>query len=115
MKQTRTLLLDALLACRSLQRSTAGLTYEQYEANEEKQAAVERWLIVVGEALNQASVIDPEVRESIPDLRRIVGMRNRLVHGYGLTDPAIVWDVVGQKIPDLRDRLERLLPDDISM
>ena len=114
MKHTLTLLFDALMACRSVQRSTDGLTFEQYLANEEKQAAVERWLILIGEALNQASVLDPALPELIPDLRRIVGMRNRLVHGYGVTDPAVVWDVVGLKIPELRLILERLLPDDIG-
>lgn len=114
MKNTQTLLLDALREGRALQRSTAGLKFEQYELNEEKQAAVERWLILVGEALNQAAALDPELREQTPELRRIVGLRNRLVHGYGYTDQEIIWDVIMQKVPVLRSALERLLPDDVS-
>lgn len=90
MKQIRKLLLDALLACQALQRSTVGVTFEQYSENEEKQAAIERWLILIGEALNQASAIDPDLGEQIPELRRIVGMRNRLVHAYDQTDQEIV-------------------------
>jgi uncharacterized protein with HEPN domain len=74
---------------------------------------VERWLILIGEALNQASAIDPELREQIPELRRIVGMRNRLVHAYDQTDPEIVWDVISNKAPTLRAALERMLPDDV--
>lgn len=113
MKQIRKLLLDALLACQALQRSTIGVTFEQYAENEEKQAAIERWLILIGEALNQASAIDPDLGERIPELRRIVGMRNRLVHAYDQTDQEIVWDVIWTKIPALRAGLESMLPDDV--
>ena len=111
-KRTQTLLLDALQACRSLQRSTAGLTFEQFERNEEKQAAAALWLIVIGEALNHASVLDQVLRVELPELRQVVGMRNRLAHAYRSTDQEIVWDVISQKIPTLRAALERLLPDE---
>lgn len=113
MKHIRKLLLDALLACQALQRSTIGVTFEQYAQNEEKQAAVERWLILIGEALNQASVLEPALSEQIPELRQIVGMRNRLVHAYDQTDQEIVWDVIWTKMPELRTGLERMLPDDV--
>lgn len=113
MKQIRKLLLDALLACQALQRSTSGVTFEQYSENEEKQAAIERWLILIGEALNQASAIDPDLGERIPELRRIVGMRNRLVHAYDQTDQEIVWDVIWTKVPALRVGPEGMLPDDV--
>jgi uncharacterized protein with HEPN domain len=112
MKRTQILLLDALQACRSLQRSTAGLTFEQFELNEEKQAAAALWLILIGEALNHASALDPELRERIPELRQVVGMRNRLAHAYRSTDQEIVWDVISHKIQTLRAALERHLPDE---
>lgn len=111
-KQIRKLLLDALLACQAMQRATIGVTFEQYAQNEEKQAAIERWLILIGEALNQASVMDPNLRDQIPALRQIVGMRNRLVHAYDQTDQEIVWDVIWNKVPTLRVALEQMLPDD---
>ena len=37
------------------------------------------------------------------------GMRDRLIHGYFGVDYELVWDVVANKIPVLRDQLANLL------
>jgi uncharacterized protein with HEPN domain len=39
-------------------------------------------LEIIGEAFVQLRVEDAATAEKFPDLRQIVGMRNRLVHGY---------------------------------
>ena len=61
-------------------------------------------LIAAREAVGQA-------HPAIP-WRDIVGMRNRLVHGYFDIDLRLVWDTVGTDLPVLIDQLERLLPKD---
>lgn len=40
---------------------------------------------------------------------RIVGMRNRIIHGYDSVDDMIVWDVVQEKVPHLARVLEGLI------
>lgn len=52
-------------------------------------AALERFIEVVGEAANKVS--EP-TRRSAPQIpwREIIGMRNRLVHGYASVDHDIV-------------------------
>jgi uncharacterized protein with HEPN domain len=45
-------------------------------------AAIERHLITVGEALNRAEGLDPDLSSKVSHLRAIIGLRNRLVHGY---------------------------------
>ena len=37
----------------------------------------------------------------------IVGMRNRLIHGYGAVDRDVLWDVVHDDLPDLAAKLQR--------
>lgn len=39
----------------------------------------------------------------------MAGMRDRLIHGYFGVDYELVWDVVRNKIPALRDRLRARL------
>ena len=73
-------------------------------------AALERFIGVIGEA---ASKISPATRESAPDIpwHQMIGMRNRLVHGYASVDHDIVWDVVSGDLPALISSVERLLEE----
>ena len=48
---------------------------------------------------------DDSLLEAIPELPRIVGLRNRLIHGYDSVDPELVWDIVKTKIPPLKHQL----------
>jgi len=46
--------------------------------------------------------------ERLPELRRIIGMRNRIIHGYDAVDDEIVWDAVQRKIPLLLEQISTL-------
>jgi uncharacterized protein with HEPN domain len=73
-------------------------------------AALERFIEVTGEA---ASKITEATRSELPQVpwREIIGMRNRLVHGYAAVDHDIVWDVVAADLPALVATLEDLVGD----
>ncbi len=73
-------------------------------------AALERFIEVIGEA---ASKVSTKTRAAAPQIpwRQVVGMRNRLVHGYASVDHDIVWDVVSDDLAGVIDALEELLPD----
>ena len=63
---------------------------------------------VIGEAARKVSTGTQEAADEIP-WRQIIGMRNRLVHGYAAVDHSIVWDVASVDIPALIASLEQLL------
>lgn len=111
LSQARQRLLDALDSCRAITRYLAGVDLDDYERNDMVRDAVERRLGIIGEALNQAAFLDPDLAEHIPELRQIVSMRNHVIHGYHAVDDEIVWDIVQNKLPHLRRRLELLLKD----
>ena len=73
-------------------------------------AALERFLEVIGEA---ASKVSASTRAEAPNIpwREIIGMRNRLVHGYAAVDHDIVWDVVSADLREVIDALEQLLAE----
>lgn len=104
-------LLDALQAIRRIQEFTSGLGFEEFSRSVLIRSAVERQFEIIGEALGRAGAVAAEIEDELPDLPRIVGLRNRLIHGYQSVDDQIVWDVVQTKIGGLACALERLLTD----
>ncbi len=70
--------------------------------------AVVRAIEVIGEA---ASRVSDETRAANPAIpwSAIVGMRNRLVHGYFDIDTEIVWKTATGELADLLPRLRALI------
>jgi uncharacterized protein with HEPN domain len=53
--------------------------------------------------------VDPVLASQIPDLARIVGFRNVLVHGYTGVDDKLVWGVIERDLAPLMAALTDLL------
>ena len=93
----------------AIQRYTAGYDFERFVADARTFDAVLHNLVVIGEA---ASKLPKELQERAPavEWRKIVALRNIVVHEYFGINPVIVWDVVVSKLPGLaaacRDLLE---------
>lgn len=107
--EARQRLRDALESCRAIRRYTDGVDFAAYLRNDMLRDAVERRFIIIGEALNRAQASHPALAEQIRELRRIVGMRNRVVHGYDAVDNEVVWTVAMRNVPLLQSRLADLL------
>jgi len=70
--------------------------------------ALVRLLEIVGEAGGR---VRKDVRARYPEIpwAQIVGMRNRLIHGYDAVDFDILWQIITQDLPPLIKTLERLV------
>ncbi len=104
-------LFDVLQSCQAISTYTAGLDFAAYERDTMVRDAVERRLGIIGEALSRAADIDPDLVDRVPEFRRIVGLRNRVIHGYDAVDDTIIWDVIQNKLPLLQARVEALLAE----
>lgn len=90
-----------------LERS-ASLTFETFSQDETLRRAFVRSLEIIGEATKK---IPDDFRAQHPQVawRAMAGMRDRLIHDYFGVDYDLVWDVVRNRIPELRTQISALL------
>jgi uncharacterized protein with HEPN domain len=116
-RDPRAFLWDVQQAAEAITRFTAGLDTEGYRANPLIRSAVERQFEIIGEALNRLSKQAPNLADRVPNLGKIVGFRNVLIHGYAVIDDGRVWEIVTTLLPSLRqivtDLLTELGPPDV--
>ncbi len=89
-------------------------SFADYEADVMLRSAIERQLMVVGEAFVRLRSELPEADEDdlldrITDARKIIGFRNILVHGYDAIKNDIVWIVIIKDLPALIREVNTLL------
>ena len=99
---------DVVAAGEAILRYIDGVTFEAFATNDEKRAAVERQVFVIGEA---AARLPDEWKQRRPEVpwRKIVGLRNLLAHGYWVIDAEELWDVAKHKVPEFVAELRPLL------
>lgn len=102
-------LLDAQRACLEIQTFTRDMTEAEILVDRRTQLSLHKLVEIVGEALNQASKLDPSLDSRIPPLRRFVNVRNYFVHNYGSVDYSIVWQICTEFIPPLNEQLDEIL------
>ncbi len=102
-------LYDINEACVLIERFVSGKTLEEYSADPLVRSGVERQFEIIGEALNQALRVAPELSERITEPGRIISFRNRLIHGYASIADDVVWGIIEEKLPVFRREVEMLL------
>ncbi len=70
--------------------------------------ALVRLLEIVGEAASRTPLDERAQHGDIP-WSQIVGLRNRLIHGYDSVDFEILWQIVNKDLPNLILSLERIV------
>lgn len=82
-------------------------TFSDYEGDHKTSSAVERQLIIIGEALNNLKRTNPEI--DIPAVHSIIGFRNRIVHAYDSIDNSIVWAILKKHLIPLKQKVDEQL------
>lgn len=70
--------------------------------------AVCRNLEIIGEA---AKSVDDAIKKKYSDVewKKIAGLRDILIHAYSSVDTSIVWDIIVNKIPQLKKDVSLIL------
>lgn len=108
MRDYRLYLEDILKSADKVQRYTWGMSFDDFIADERTFDAVIRNLEIIGEAVLN---IPKEVYECYPEVewQKIGGLRNLLAHGYFKVKEAVIWNIVQNNVPPLREQIECIL------
>jgi uncharacterized protein with HEPN domain len=98
-------LLDIVEAARLAVSYVAGVSREEFLGDVQRQDAVIRRLLIIGEAARRVSEASRATWPAIP-WRLMAAMRNRLVHEYDDVDLTIVWETVVSSLPELIQTVE---------
>ena len=78
-----------------------------YMENKMLRRAVEREFEIIGEAMNRINKLMPDIAVSAK--HQIIGMRNRVIHGYDKIDDEIIWGTIVRHLPLLQKEIDKLL------
>jgi uncharacterized protein with HEPN domain len=90
---------------------TRGKSYDDYLDDRALRLIVERLFEIIGEAMSQALIDEPEPGSAVPEARQVIDMRNRIIHGYDVVRHDVVGDSVTNDVPALLDRVNALLDE----
>lgn len=85
-----------------------GKTREDIDHDRQFNLALVRLLEIVGEAASRTPEQERLRHPQIP-WSEIIGLRNRLIHGYDSVDASILWEIVRHDLPPLVGALESIL------
>lgn len=99
---------DILIAIDLISDFTAEIKdFKHYQDDLKTQSAVERQLVIIGEALNKLSKTEPKII-TVHSVQ-IISFRNRLVHAYDSIDNSIVWAILNRHLTDLKQEITELM------
>jgi uncharacterized protein with HEPN domain len=107
MPRDKQYLQDIIEAAKLAAGYVADVTREDFYQDIEKQDAVIRRLEIIGEASRRLS---EEIKAAYPDVpwRKMIGMRNIIIHEYDDVDMNVVWETAKDWLPELIEALEKI-------
>jgi len=102
---------DILNAIRKIEKYTKELSFDEFTNDELIQDAVIRNLEIIGEAVKN---IPKNIRNKISEIewKKIIGLRDIVIHAYFGIDEEIIWDIIKNKLSLLKDKLNKIYSND---
>jgi len=81
--------------------------YDNYRQNSLLKRAIERNLEIIGEAMNRILKESPGF--NIENSKKIIGLRNQIIHGYDSVSDESIWGIVNVHLPKLKTEIDLLI------
>ena len=78
-----------------------------YRSNLMLKRAVEREFEIIGEAINR--ILKEDENFVISNARRIVNLRNHIIHAYDNVSDEMIWSIIVREVPNLKIEINNLL------
>jgi len=69
--------------------------------------AVEREFEIIGEAVDRINKLDSSIK--ISNLRQIINMRNKIIHGYETVSDTVLWATIHNNLALLKKEIQEIL------
>jgi uncharacterized protein with HEPN domain len=106
MKHDKAFIKHVLEETNYLLDKTKGLEFKDFMADETLKRAAARSLEIIGEASKNLS---PEFKNRHKNIewKKISGLRDKIIHGYFGINWDILWDVIKNKVPSLKEEMQK--------
>jgi uncharacterized protein with HEPN domain len=84
------------------------INFQEFKKNEILKRACSRSLEIIGEAVKNLST-DFKKRYKNIEWKKIAGLRNKIIHYYFGVNWDILWDVIKNRLPKLKEQIENIL------
>jgi uncharacterized protein with HEPN domain len=81
--------------------------FENYQNDLKTKRAIERNLEIIGEATNR--ILTKDSGFEISNSRKIISLRNRIIHGYDVISDELIWGIIMNDIPKLKSEITAYL------
>ena len=81
--------------------------FDSFKSDIKTKRAVERNIEIIGEAMSRIIIKDSAI--DLPNSRKIVDTRNRIIYGYDSVSEEIIWNIITEHLPSLKKEIEKLL------
>lgn len=81
--------------------------FEIYQNDLRTKRAIERNIEIIGEAMSR--ILKENNSIEISNSRKIVDVRNRIIHGYDSVSDDVIWGIVIKNLPVLKTEVSHLL------
>jgi uncharacterized protein with HEPN domain len=109
-RESRDYLHDILIAVNDAESFVGCMTFEQFEEDRKTLNAVVRSLEIIGEAAKNIPATMREKYGKVP-WKKMIGMRDKVIHGYFGVDVKTLWNTVKDDLPPLKQLVQKMLKD----
>ena len=102
---------DLTTASKRIQGFVADKSWDDYSNDLLLRSGVERQFEIAGEAMNALRRVDLETADRVPNVHRIIGMRNVLIHGYAEVNNLTVWRAATENLDEVVTTVDALLDE----
>ncbi|MBI5144275.1 MAG: DUF86 domain-containing protein [Candidatus Omnitrophica bacterium] len=93
-----------------LLKETKNVKIEEFMKDEVSKRACARSLEIIGEAAKNLS-LDFKKRHKNIEWKNLAALRDKIIHYYFGVNWDIVWDVIRNKLPELKEKVEKILDE----
>ena len=109
-REIRLFIEDILESIRLIEKYIGNLSKENLDNDQKLKDSIVRRLEIIGEAVKNVPNYFKEKYPEVP-WKKIVGLRDIIIHAYFNLDLDLMWGVIKKDLPDLKEKILKIKKD----